>query len=425
MRRPSPFRDWLALAAFSTLSVMASGTRAQGDPAPTPTPAPGRGEAPDARLYFNAGARAYAAGKFAAAVRAFEEAYRIEPRPGLVFSIAQAYRRQYFIDRAKENLTESIDHYRRYLELDPDGARRGDTAEALSELEPLASRLSPAEVARSPAPPSRPATQLMISSPVDDVAISLDGRSAGTLPYIAAVTPGVHQVALTAAGYVDYQRDVRVLDGSVVPLDVALKEKPARLSVVAPDGARIAVDGRFRGVSPSAPLTLTPGRHYVTVALNGHEAYSRELDVARDESRKLRADLPATAQRTAAWVLIGTGATALLAGGGLLIGAVVRENSAKSATIDTAADIDTFNGTLSSRNELRTAGIVAAGSGLAVAAVGVFLFAFDEPRAFAPAKDESAPGRRPPTREQSPGLEVSATPWFSPSAAGASLKGAF
>ena len=288
----------------------------------TAQPEPAKPQVSDARLYFNAGARAYAAGKYPAAVRAFEEAYRIEPRPGLVFSIAQAYRRQYFLDKSNENLVRAIQHYRKYLALDPDGARRGDTAEALSELEPLSSKLAASDVAASPAP--RPATQLMISSPIDEVTITLDGKPAGLLPYIAAVTPGVHHVALQAKGYLDYERDVRVLDGSVVPLDVTLEEKPARLTVVAPEGAQIAVDGRFRGVAPSPPIALSAGKHFVTITKNGHDAFSREIAVDRDEARSLHAELPGTTQRTAAWLMMGIGGTAFLAGGGLLTAALVR-----------------------------------------------------------------------------------------------------
>ncbi|HVY47255.1 MAG TPA: hypothetical protein VHB21_15310, partial [Minicystis sp.] len=169
-----------------------------------------------------------------------------------------------------------------------------------------------------------------------------------------------------------------------------------------------------------------PGRHFVTVTMNGHEPFSREIVVSRDEERTLKAALVETGQRTAAWVLIGTGTTAVLAGGGLMVAAVLREQSAKRIAADLNSDgISAFNDAVSSRNELRTAGIVTAGAGLAVGAVGVLLFAFDEPRVgFAPA-EEPVPERSAPRREQRPGLDVSAAPWFSPSAAGASIRGAF
>jgi tetratricopeptide (TPR) repeat protein len=409
---------WLTLIAVCASPIAA---RAQEDPAPMPTP---RGDPANARLYFNAGARAYAAGKYGPAIRAFEEAYRIDPRPGLVFSIAQAYRRQYFIDKAKENLSQAIHYYRQYLELDPDGARRGDTAEALSELEPLASKLTPSEAAAPPPQSIKAATQLMISSPIDDVAISLDGSPAGSLPYIAAVNPGVHRVRLTADGYFAYEREVRVLDGSVVPLDVALQERPALLTVTAPEGARISVDGRLRGVLASPPIVLTPGRHFVTITLNGHDPFSREIVVTRDEKRSLQAVLPATGQRTVAWVLIGTGTMGLLAGGGLMVGAAVREQNAKGITIRTSDDIRAYNDAVDSRNQLRTAGIATAGAGLVVGAIGVFLYAFDEPRVGIASTEEPVPEQPAPRREH-PALDVSATPWFSPGAAGASLRGVF
>jgi hypothetical protein len=268
------------------------------------------------------------------------------------------------------------------------------------------------------------ATQLMISSPVDDVAISLDGTTAGTLPYIAAVNPGVHRVRLSATGYFAYERDVRVLDGSVVPLDVTLQEKPALLTVVAAEGAHVSVDGRPRGVTPTQPLALAPGRHFVTVTMNGHEPFSREIIVTRDEKRSLEAALPSTGQRTAAWLLIGTGTMALLAGGGLMVGAFVREQSAKGITHRTADDIRAYNDAVDSRNELRTAGIVTAGAGLGVVVIGAFLYAFDEPRVGGTATEEPLPERTSPRRE-SPTLDISAAPWFSPGAAGASLRGIF
>jgi hypothetical protein len=265
----------------------------------------------------------------------------------------------------------------------------------------------------------------MISSPIDEVTITLDGKPAGLLPYIAAVTPGVHSIALQAKGYLDYQRDVRVLDGSVVPLDVTLQEKPARLTVVAPEGAQISVDGRFRGVAPSPPIALPSGKHFVTVTKNGHEAFSRDIAVERDEARSLHADLRGTAQRTSAWLLMGIGGTAFLAGGGLLAAALVQENSAKSTNIATKEDIRAYNDAVESSNELRTAGFITAGSGLAVGAIGAFLFAFDEPRVGGAATPDEANAPARPHREQSPGLDISALPWFSPHAAGAVFRGSF
>ena len=53
-----------------------------------------RAEEPDLlvqmKAYFNAGAEAYELGDFAAAIQAFDQAYRAMPRPAILFSLAQA-----------------------------------------------------------------------------------------------------------------------------------------------------------------------------------------------------------------------------------------------------------------------------------------------------------------------------------------------
>lgn len=53
-----------------------------------------------AKTLFNAGAQAFNVGKFSAAIQAFDAAYALAPRPAILFSLAQAQRRQYFVDRS-------------------------------------------------------------------------------------------------------------------------------------------------------------------------------------------------------------------------------------------------------------------------------------------------------------------------------------
>src|SRR5262245_42816610 len=133
----------------------------------------------EAKALFVAGDKAYSAGNFPAAIRAFQEAYKKAPLPPLLFSMAQAYRRQYAIDRKQENLREAITHYRKYIEQVPQGGRRADAAAALTELEVVASQSAPADPSGQTAPSTAPAdtqspTRLMISSTVKEAQISLD-----------------------------------------------------------------------------------------------------------------------------------------------------------------------------------------------------------------------------------------------------------
>ena len=111
-----------------------------------------------ARMLFNAGAEAYGTGQYPVAIQAFQEAHRLSERPGLLFSIAQAYRQQYYVDKNPANVRGAIQYYRDYLSKVKSGARVGEAAKALSELEPIAARLT-ADTGETPAPTPPPATR--------------------------------------------------------------------------------------------------------------------------------------------------------------------------------------------------------------------------------------------------------------------------
>src|SRR5206468_6795596 len=99
----------------------------------------GPGETPekiaDAKKYFDAGRQAYEAGDYQAATAAFEESYALSPRPAIVFSIAQAYRQQYFVDRDASKLRRAIALFTEYLNEVPKGGRRNDALRNRSDLE--------------------------------------------------------------------------------------------------------------------------------------------------------------------------------------------------------------------------------------------------------------------------------------------------
>ena len=95
-----------------------------------------------AKTLFTAGASAYASGQFEAAIQAFESANRLVAKPAIVFSIAQAHRRQYFLDKNAEHLRTAIAKYHQYIDQVAEGGRRADAAQALAELEPMLSKIT-------------------------------------------------------------------------------------------------------------------------------------------------------------------------------------------------------------------------------------------------------------------------------------------
>src|SRR5690606_13587557 len=97
--------------------------------------------------------------------------------------------------------------------------------------------------------------------------VELDGKDAGELPFVGEATPGKHRFRLSKPGYEDYVREFSVDPRvGVPPFDVELVEKPALLTISAPEGAEISIDGRPQGEAPLPPIALTPGRHFVAVS---------------------------------------------------------------------------------------------------------------------------------------------------------------
>ncbi len=386
-----------------------------------------------ARTYFNAGAQAYEAGQFLAAIQAFEQAYAIAPRDAIVFTIGQAYRRQYYIDKNPAHLREAIDRYRDYLRGVAEGGRRADAAQALAELEPIAARLAATEEGLSGASPAASReTRLMITSPTEGATISLDGKPPADLPLIAKVPKGKHRIVVSAPGYFDEVRDVEAVQGSMLALDLALREKPGALYIVVEPDAQISVDGRLVGASPlSAPLELPAGDHLVAVMKNGRVGYSVEVDLERGKKRRLIVDLESTGQRVASNVLFVGSAGALITGGVFTALAIGQENKAQNIEAEVESDnisgarLREYNDTIDRRDDYRMAAGVSFGATIALGATGLLLYSFDQPSLSQASGQERKSRPTTETSPSEPSMDFGMSPVWSPGWAGVSAAGRF
>lgn len=341
-----------------------------------------------AREYFQAGAQAYAVGEYAAAIQAFEQAYQLVPRPAVLFSIAQAERKQYFLDHDIAHLTKAIDLYRQYLEQEPQAARKGDAVQALSELEPLVARApKPASPdASTPAPQTVAAapTRLMITSSTPDARIALDGDVDVVSPLIREVEPGEHSIRVSAPGFIASERRIIAVKGDLVSVDLTLAEQPAKLVVIARDGAQLSIDGRVQGECPfPKPIELTAGSHLITLAASGYVGLSTEQTLVRGETTVVRAPMPRTFQRTTALMMFGGAASAVTAGVFFSIFAHQQHQSAEGF-LDARgrqplqqSDWEQYNSAHRDRDRLETAALASFGVGVALALGGVTLLALD------------------------------------------------
>ncbi|WP_394836474.1 PEGA domain-containing protein [Pendulispora rubella] len=416
------------VAASLLLAMLVSGDLARAGEGVKPS------EDERAKTLFSSGAQAYASGQFAAAIQAFAEANRVMPTPAIVYSLAQAHRRQYFIDRNPDHLQKAIANFHGYIEHVANGGRRADAVQALSELEPLVARMDePPWRAGPKAGPSRgneePA-RLMITTQPSGAQVSIDGKRAWTSPYAAEVTPGKHRVHVTLDGYFEEDREVLAVDHVLVPVPLELRERPARLTIWAPKGGVIAIDGQTVGIAPrSEPFQVVSGRHEVTVTKNGYQTFSREISFRRNEARTLSVELHPTGQRILArWLMIGGGA--LIAASGAFVVLALKQQQealdvqeAQKTRLRGPSDEGDYRDALEGRDRWRMAAIGAFSVGGAALVGGLVLHAFDPrtpppPRAHLGEQGPRAPGPLEP-------VEMSVVPTLGPSVAGLTLKGRF
>ena len=386
-----------------------------------------------ARIYFDAAAQAYSAGRYPVAIEAFAAAYRLVPRPAILFSMAQAERKQFWIDKKPDGLAHAVQHYREYLAKVPDGGRRDDAATALSELEPAQARLAgaPVDVASGTV---ATATRLLLSSRATNARASIDGGPPAPLPRLVELPPGAHHLALSADGYYEDARDVAVLPGVTTAVELNLREQPALLDIVAEAGATVYVDGRAVGELPTTqPFEASSGPHKIIVAKNGRLPFQQDVTLERGVKRHIVAPMVVTRQRPISEVVMGVGGASLVLAGVFLGVAYGNQATAqdvltqKGVSNITNGQLAQYNSALSARDGWRTASLATATGGLAVFLAGGALFLFDHPTIEGAQHASDSPQPPPLLGPAGCGcsVEVSALPFAGPSLGGAAIVGRF
>ncbi len=391
-----------------------------------------------AKESFRAGAAAYAAGEYLAAIQALEEAYAVTPLPAIAFSLAQAERRQYFVAHEREHLERAISLYRLYIEQVPSGGRRADALEGLSQLEPLAARDSapgsgsgaPGSGSGAPSSGSVRRTLLLIRSEVPNAQISLDGGAPRPSPLIREVTPGRHRVHVEAPGFFPVERTVVAVAEQAIPETVQLRERPTTLAISTDPGAELYVDGVYVSEGGSGVvLQLPSGEHHLAVARKGHRVEAQTLRLERGKTQSLKVELEPTKQRIASEVLFITGGAAV--GAGVLLGALALRAegraedflSARKQRNVSAEELAGYNASVINRDRYRLAATISMASAFGLFVTGLFLYQLDDPRAQdlyrrgAPANGSA--------RERAATSRVEFSPRIAPGSYGAALRTAF
>lgn len=344
-----------------------------------------------ARNYFDAGAQAYEAGAYGAAAEAFMEAYALVPNPALLFSAAQAYRRQQLLTPSRKNLDRAIRLYRQYLSAKGTLKRRDDAMKGLEDLVAMESRTPalPEEV-----PDEGPATRLLLTAAAEGARISVDGAPFVAAPLVIETEPGPHEVRVEAPNHRPTEVTVTAVDGELVPQAVELVPRPARLKVVGSSG-ELHVDGQLLADAPTE-VSIEPGERFVSVVRAGYAPYQTTASFERGAGYTLEVELTPTPQRVSSWSLMGIGGAAVLTGGALATYAFIRQadaielRDARTAGNTSTDDLAAYRDAVSDRDDFMTAGAITGGIGAAAVLTGGLIYAFEPtPRVLPP--DEAGP----------------------------------
>ena len=397
-----------------------SGLAAAKEPAPD--------EVDRARTFFNAGAQAYSAARYAEAVRSFEQAYELAPRPQLLFSLAQAERKEFFASNDGAYVRRAIAHYKQYLEQVPSGGRRSEATEAKADLEARLARLDPQQAAGTAAVEKRKA-RVTVYSATAGAQASIDGGPPQELPYFGDLEPGKHRVRVFADGYFDAEREVSGDKPVDQPVDLPLKERPSMVTVVLDTTADILVDGRLVATSPvGRPIEVPPGPHVLSVAANGKKPLSQEVVLPRGKPFRFEPKPEASGQRIVAFTMLGVGAVGIVTGGVFGLLTLGQEGRAKSIqserdTGNISADrLDAYNRSIDKRDAFRTASVVSFSAGAAFAAGGALLYFFDHPTVNVLPPRSVEPTPAPRTNQP---LDLTASPLVGPGLWGGAVTATF
>jgi tetratricopeptide (TPR) repeat protein len=210
--------------------------------------------AASARVYYDEG-------KLDQALELFEKAYSLDPDKSLQVNIARIYDK-------KGDLARAQTEYEKLLKAPLDAAVKAKVEAWLAAvLEKftgfLVLRVEPAGA----------------SVLVDGQAVVLSKEGGLELK------TGRHQVVVRQDGFLDETRDVDVVSGAKVGVDVRLRSRLGKVKLdCACNGAQITVDGVSVGVVPlKHPLQLEPGAHLVELVASGFNKASRNLKVVSGE----------------------------------------------------------------------------------------------------------------------------------------------
>lgn len=180
-------------------------------------------------------------------------------------------------------------------------------------------------------------TELTIRVPVKGARITLRNVVLGSSPLAPLrVNAGKAQLEVTADGYVPYAKEIELVGGDSLSLDIELTARvgidDGLLIIDAEPPATVTVDGKTIGTSP-VEARVGGGSHTVTLARSGYVTRKTTIELASGEKKRLTLSLEAESGITSRW-WFWTGVTAVVITGTVLTISLATSRDAGRGDID-------------------------------------------------------------------------------------------
>jgi len=171
--------------------------------------------------------------------------------------------------------------------------------------------------------------QLVVRADRDGALVSVDGEQPRAAPFTGQLAVGKHKIVVTTPdGRFGYRGEVLIYAGKSHTIDAGLQLLSGKLKLTTrPRGAKVMIGKKELGQTPLLGVLLPPGRHKVSLTLEGHLPQTRTVDVKAYALAEVKAEMvplpvatPPTRRRRRLWTWIAAGSSLAVAGTGLGLG---------------------------------------------------------------------------------------------------------
>jgi tetratricopeptide (TPR) repeat protein len=253
---------------------------------------------------YRRGTEAYRRARYEEAIELIGRANRLEPHAELWFDLGRAY-------ESAGDLPHAAQAFREYLRLLPGASDRVAIETRIDDLERRVQTTR---------------TNVTVASRPEQATVKVDGIVMGTTPWKGALVPGVHHVVLQRSAYQDVARDVIVVRGQGLVLDLPLEAAATAVTTVP---ASPGAEGVVQKVRLPTWITLGVG----VAALGTAAGFQIAAQGAEDDARRSTTQLEhqshyaiAETYSDVARVLFGVGGAAMVVGATLFTIDVTRRS---------------------------------------------------------------------------------------------------